>query len=127
VEPPPLPDGVLIQSTYEDSEGREAGWRVWADGRHEGRRAGEDWQAGPPIDAAGLEEIARILDAEDLAAMEGEHRRDVETEHSSALWFQIAREGRPPVTVGLIDGARLDALDRLVARLGPVLSGGLVE
>ena len=49
--------------------------------------------------------------------MEGEHRRDVETEHSSALWFQIAREGRPPVTVGLIDGARLDALDRLVARL----------
>ena len=127
MDPPPLPDGVLIQSTYVDSEGREAGWRVWADGRHEGRRAGEDWQAGPAIDAGGMDEIARILDDEDLAAMEGVHRRDTETEHESALWFQIARAGAPPVTVGLMDGARLEALDRLVARLAPVLSGGALE
>ncbi len=124
MDPPPLPDGVLVQSTYVDSEGQEAGWRVWADGRHEGRRAAEDWQAGPAIDAAGMDEIARILDDEDVSAMEGVHRRDTETEHTSTHWFQVAREGGPPVTVALVDGARLDGLDRLVARLAPVLSGG---
>ncbi len=123
MDPPPLPDGVLIQSTYVDSEGREAGWRVWADGRHEGRRAGEGWQAGPTIDAAGMDEIARILDEEDVAGIQGVHRRDIETEHTSTLWLQIARGGRP-VTVARVDGARLEGLDRLVARLAPVLSGG---
>jgi hypothetical protein len=127
-EPPPLPDGVLIQSVVVDDRGREGGWRVWSDGRHEGRAAGEeDWQAGPPLDAAGMDEIAAILDDADLAAMEGIHRREVATEHESALWFQVARPGAPPVTVGLLDGAPLEALDRLVARLAPVLSGGAVQ
>jgi hypothetical protein len=96
---------------------------VWTDGRHEGRRAGEDWQAGPAIDAAGMDELRRILDDEDVAAMAGVHRRDTETEHESTHWFQVAREGGP-VTVALVDGARLEGLDRLVARLAPVLSGG---
>ena len=126
MDPPPLTDGVLIQSTYVDSEGRESGWRLWADGRHEGRRAGEDWIAGPAVDARGLEEIASILGDTDLGAMDGVHRPEAETEHESAHWFQVARPGAAPVTVGLMDGARLAALDRLVARLTPVLSGGAV-
>jgi hypothetical protein len=127
VDPPPLPDGVLIQSVAVDDRGREGGWRVWTDGRHEGRAAGEEaWRAGPPIDAAGMEEIAAILDDADLAAMEGVHRPEARTEHESALWFQVARPGAPPVTVGLLDGATLDALERLIARLAPVLAGGAV-
>jgi hypothetical protein len=128
VRPPALPDGVLIQSVAVDDRGREGGWRVWADGRHEGRAAGEgDWRAGTPIDAAGMDAIAAILDDADLAAMEGIHRPAARTEHGSALWFQVARPGAPPVTVGLLDGATLDALERLIARLAPVLSGGAVR
>jgi len=126
MDPPPLPDGVLIQSTYIDSEGREAGWRVWSDGRHEGRRADDDWRAGPPIDAGGLREIRAILDEADLAALDGMHHPDAETEHTSVHWFQVARPGRPPIAAELLDGARVEALDRLVARLTPVLSGGTV-
>jgi hypothetical protein len=124
MEPPPLPDGVLIQSTYVDSEGQEAGWRVWDDGRHEGRRAGEDWLAGPPIGARGLAEIRAIIGETDLAALHGLHRPGAETEHESVHWFQIARGDGPPVTAGMLDGAHIDALDDLVARLTPVLSGG---
>lgn len=125
MEAPALPDGVLLQSVYIDAEGEEAGWRVWSDGRHEGRRAGGDWIAAPPIDAGGLDEIARILDDADLAAMDGVHRPDAETQHGSALWFQVARPDGPPVTVGLMDDASLPALDALVARLTPILSGGM--
>jgi hypothetical protein len=124
MDPPPLPDGVLVQSTYIDSEGREAGWRVWDDGRHEGRRAGEGWEAGPPIGARGIDEIRSILADADGAALDGLHRPETETEHESVHWFQIARGDGPPVTAGLLDGARVEALDRLVARLTPVLTGG---
>ena len=125
MQPPPLADGVLIQSILVDDRGREGGWRVWADGRHEGRAVGEaDWQAGPAIDAAGMDEIQTILDDPGLDAMQGVHRPDAAAEHESALWFQAARPGGPPLTVGLLDGARLPALDGLLARLAPVLSGG---
>jgi hypothetical protein len=126
-DPPPLPDGVLIQSLHVDDRGREGGWRVWADGRHEGRAVGEAaWQAGPAIDAAGMDAIAEILDDAGLDAIQGIHRPDAPAEHGSVLWFQAVRPGGPPLTVGLLDGARLPALDRLVARLAPVLSGGTV-
>lgn len=126
MEPPPLPDGVVIQSIRVDEEGEQAGWRVWADGRHEGRRAGEDWRPAARIDGGGMRRLAAILDDADLAAMQGVHRREAATEHESALWFQIARPGAAPVTVTLLDGARLPALDRLVERLAPTLSGGAV-
>ena len=125
MDPPPLPDGVLVQSVHVDDHGREGGWRVWADGRHEGRAVGEaDWEAGPAIDAAGMDEIQAILDDAGLDAMQGVHRPDAPVEHESALWFQAARPGGPPLTIGLLDGARLPALDGLVARLAPILSGG---
>jgi hypothetical protein len=98
---------------------------VWSDGRHEGRRADDDdWTAGPAIDAAGMDALRAILDDADIGAMAGVHRPEGETEHESALWFQVARPGAAPVTVGLLDGASLPALDALVARLTPVLSGG---
>jgi hypothetical protein len=127
VQPPALPAGVLIQSVAVDDRGREGGWRVWSDGRHEGRAAGEaDWRAGPSIDAAGMDEIAAILDDADLAAMAGIHRPEARTEHGGALWFQVARPDAAPVTVGLLDGATLDGLERLIARLAPLLSGGAV-
>ena len=125
MDPPPLPDGVLLQSVHLDDRGREGGWRVWADGRHEGRAVGENgWQAGPAIDAAGLDEIRAILDDAGLDAVAGVHRPEAAAEHESALWFQAARPGGPPLTVGLLDGARLPELERLVARLAPILSGG---
>lgn len=127
MDPPPLPDGVLVQSVHVDDRGREGGWRVWADGRHEGRAVGETgWQAGPRIDAAGMDEIAAILDDAGLAAIDGIHRPAAPAEHESALWFQVARPDGPAVHVGLMDGVRLPELDRLVARLAPVLSGGTV-
>ena len=72
----------------------------------------------------GLEGL--VLGDAGLDAMEGIHRPGAPTEHESALWFQAARPGVPPVTVALLDGARLPALDRLIARLAPVLSGGTV-
>jgi hypothetical protein len=125
VEGPPLPDGVLVQSIYEDAEGEQAGWRVWRDGRHEGRRADDEgWTAGPTIDAAGVDELRAILDDADLDAMAGVHRPEGETEHESTLWFQVARSDGTTATVALTGGASLPALDALIARLTPILSGG---
>jgi hypothetical protein len=126
VQAPPLPDGVLVQSTSVNDEGEEAGWRVWADGRHEGRRAGAGWIAGPRLGAAALDELRAVLDEPALEAMAGVHEPSVETEHSSTLWLQVTRPGGP-LTVALVGGARLDALDRLTARLMPILSGGAIH
>ncbi|CAN0507150.1 unnamed protein product, partial [Phaeothamnion confervicola] len=70
---PALPDGVLVQSTYVNDEGDEAGWRVWADGRQEGRRADGDWIVGPALTTPRMAELRRILDTAGLDEMAGEH------------------------------------------------------
>ena len=126
MDAPPLPAGVLVQSTRVDDEGEEAGWRVWDDGRNEGRRAGGDWIAGPRLGDEDLARLRAVLDDPALDAMEGVHGPPAETEHCGTLWLQIARPGRP-LTAALLGGARLDALDRLTERLAPILSGGALS
>jgi hypothetical protein len=119
--PPVVPDGVLVQSTYVNDEGEEAGWRVWADGRHEGRRSGGSWMAGPALDGRRIEELRAILDDAPLEEVAGVHEPAVPTEHQGTLFFQVARpEG--PVTVTAIGGARVRALERLTERLAPILA-----
>lgn len=121
---PPIPDGVLVQSVRVDGEGDEAGWRVWADGRHEGRPAGGDWIAAPTLDEGAMAALRAVLDDTDFEAMAGVHHPDVARDDADAtLWLQVARPGGPR-SVALVGGARLDALDALIARLMPILSGG---
>ena len=120
---PEMPEGVLVQSTQVTDEGERAGWRVWADGRHEGRRMGEAWIAGPPIDPARMSELRAILADPGVDAMAGRHEPAAKREHGSTLWFQVARPGEP-VTVEARGGARVPKLEALHGRLLPILSGG---
>jgi hypothetical protein len=119
---PEMPDGVLVQSTNVSDEGERAGWRVWADGRHEGRRVGEEWVAAPPIDPARMSELRAILADPAVDALAGRHEAAARSEHGSTLWFQVARPGGP-VTVEVMDGAQVPELEALHGRLLPVLSG----
>jgi hypothetical protein len=121
--PPELPDGVLVQSVYANDEGEESGWRVWEDGRHEHRHGGAGWEEGPALDAGAVAALRSALDEAGLEAMAGVHRPETPVRHSGTLRFQAARPDGP-VTVTLTGGATLEPLERLTARLLPILSGG---
>ena len=121
MDAPALPDGVLIQSTYVNPEGEEAGWRVWADGRHEGRRAGGAWITGPALDGAHMQELRAILDAAGLEEIAGVHEPPEPPDEPGTLYVQVARPSGP-VTVTVVGGARVPALDRLTERLAPILA-----
>src|SRR5262249_13466674 len=116
-----LRDGVLIQSTYVSPEGEEAGWRVWADGRHEGRRPGGPWTPGAALDGSHIEEVRAILDGAGLEEIAGVHEPQAPPDEPGTLYFQVARPGGP-VTVTVVGGARVPALDRLTERLAPILA-----
>lgn len=119
---PEMPEGVLVQLTNVSDEGEAAGWRVWADGRHEGRRVGEQWVAAPPIDTARMGKLRAILADPAVDALAGRHEAPASREHGSTLWFQVARPGGP-VTVEALDGARVPGLEALHGRLLPILAG----
>jgi hypothetical protein len=122
IAPPPMPPGLLVQSTYVTEEGEQSGWRVWEDGRHESRRAGAPWQLVSTLDAEHLASIRAALDGGGLEQMAGVHRSGDDSREGATLWFQALSGGRPQ-TVALVRGARLDALDALTAKLVAALAG----
>lgn len=119
---PEVPDGVLVQSVHVDDEGVEAGWRVWRDGRHESRRRGGPWADAGTIGAEGVAALRAVLDEAPLDEMAGVHRPQHPPLHGGALWFHVARPDGP-ATVVLEGGARSEPLERLTARLVPILAG----
>ncbi len=122
IAPPPMPPGLLVQSTYVTEEGEQSGWRVWEDGRHESRRTGAPWELDSTLDAEHLASVRAALDSGGLEQMAGVHRRRDGSREGAALWFQALSRGRPQ-TVALVGGARLDALDVLTAKLVAALAG----
>ncbi|WP_217922983.1 hypothetical protein [Miltoncostaea oceani] len=118
---PPLPDGALVQSVF-TAEGVSSGWRVWDDGRHESMRDGGDWTAAPPLGPEAVAEVRRVLAEAGLASIAGVHDDPEVRGGGGVLRFAAAAPGGPFV-VELRDGVSPAPLERLVARLVPILAG----
>ena len=114
--PPEVPDGVLVQSIAVDEHEREAGYRIYADGRYESLLAGGDWQAGDRLTPDRLAAVERAIESVPLDDLAGRYENPGDPQ---VLWMQIARDGRIR-TVSVVGGRRVPELEQLTAALTDV-------
>ena len=111
--PPELPDGVLVQSIVIDEHDREAGYRIFADGRYESLPSDGGWQEGETLTADRLAAVERAIESVPLDDLAGRYEHP---DDPQVLWMQVAQGGRIR-TVSVAGGRRVPELDRLSALL----------
>ena len=111
--PPELPDGVLVQSVVIDEHDREAGYRIYADGRYESLPRDGAWQAGETLTAERLAAVERAIESVPLDDLAGRYE---DPDDPQVLWMQVAQGGRVR-TVSVAGDRRVPELDRLSALL----------
>ena len=111
--PPDVPDGVLVQSIAIDEHGREAGYRIHADGRYESLPLGGRWEEGAKL---GPERLAAVEHAIESVPLDGLAGRYENPDDPQLLWMQVAQGGRTR-TVSVAGNRRVPELERLTALL----------
>jgi len=111
--PPELPDGVLVQSIAIDEHDREAGYRIYADGRYESLPSDGSWQEGETLTAERLAAVERAIESVPLDELPGRYEGP---DDPQVLWMQVAQGGRIR-TISVTGGRRVPELDRLSALL----------
>ena len=111
--PPEVPDGVLVQSIVIDEHDREAGYRIYADGRYESLPHDGRWQEGEPLNPERLEAVERAIESVPLDDLAGRYENPGDPQ---VLWMQVAQHGRIR-TVEVAGNRRVPELDRLSALL----------
>ena len=111
--PPELPDGVLVQSIAVDEHEREAGYRIYADGRYESLSPGGGWQAGETLGPERLAAVERAIESVPLDGLAGRYE---DPDDPQVTWVQVLQGGRIR-TVSVAGGRRVPELDRLTGLL----------
>ena len=58
---PAVANGVLLQNVLVDARQREAGYRIYADGRFERRSVGEQWVGGPTLSPGQVQRVRGVI------------------------------------------------------------------
>ena len=111
--PPEVPEGVLVQSITVDEHEREAGYRIYADGRYESLPRGGEWSEGETLTGERLAAVERAIEAVPLDDLAGRYE---DPDDPQVTWMQVARGGRVR-TLSVAGRRRVPELDRLAALL----------
>ena len=94
--PPEVPEGVLVQSIAIDEHGREAGYRIHADGRYESLWDGH-WKEGKTLTPAQLAAVRHAIESVPLGDLAGRYENPGDPQ---VLWMQVLQRRRDPDRVG---------------------------
>ncbi len=111
--PPEVPDGVLVQSITVDEHEREAGYRIYADGRYESLPPDGGWQAGETLGPERLAAVERAIESVPLDGLAGRYE---DPDDPQVTWVQVSQGGRIR-TVSVAGRRRVPELDRLTGLL----------
>ena len=120
---PVVGDGVLLQDVLVDARGRQAGYRIYDDGRLERRPSGKPWVSGPTLVREQVERVrgaireARIDQLEPRYEPTAAQRADAE---SMVLHLHTEIDGAVR-NVAVVRPCRVPAVDGLIARVNEVL------
>ena len=120
---PVVGEGVLLQNVLVDARGRQAGYRIYDDGRLERRPSGKPWVSGPTLIREQVERVrgaiseARIDQLEPRYEPTAAQRADVE---SMVLHLHAEIDGAVR-NVAVVRPCKVPAVDGLIARVNEVL------
>jgi hypothetical protein len=120
---PVVGEGVLLQNVLVDAHGRQAGYRVYDDGRLERRPFGKPWVSGPTLVHEQVERVRVAVRGAGVDRLEPRYeptaaqRADAE---SMVLHLHTEIDGAVR-NVAVVQPCKVPAVDGLIARVNEVL------
>ena len=120
---PVVGSDVLLQNVLVDGRGRQAGYRIYDDGRLERRPIGKPWVSGPTLVREQVERVRGAIRGSGVDRLEPRYeptpaqRADAE---GVVLHLHAEVDGAPR-TVAVVRPCRVPAVDALIARVDAVL------
>jgi hypothetical protein len=115
--PPLVPEGVILQSIVTSEACDEAGYRIYADGRHESRACGNEksWKVTTTLSADELSRVREAIARTKIAALARGYGAPRPASDETTSWIQIRGEANHDVAVR--GGCRIAALEALGSEL----------
>lgn len=120
---PVVGGGVLLQNLLVDARGRQAGYRIYDDGRLERRPSGKPWVSGPTLVPEQVERVRIAIRGAGIDRLEPRYeptpaqRADAE---SVVLHVHTEIDGAVH-NVAVVRPCKVQAVDGLIARVDAVL------
>lgn len=120
---PAVPEHMLLQSILIDAHGREAGYRIYDDGRYETRPAGEPWSSGTPLTPEQLAAVHTAIAAAAPEQLDSSYPALSQADNQATLWVQVVRNGQL-YSIAIEHSRTVPAIDRLNAELVSIFRKG---
>ena len=120
---PVVGDGVLLQDIVVDARGRQAGYRIYDDGRLEQRPSGKPWVSGPTLIREQVERVRGAIREAGIDRLEPRYEPTAaQRADAASMVLHLHTEIDGTVrNVAVVRPCKVPAVDGLIARVNEVL------
>ena len=120
---PVVGDGVLLQDIVVDARGRQAGYRIYDDGRLEQRPSGKPWVSGPTLIREQVERVRGAIREAGIDRLEPRYEPTAaQRADAASMVLHLHTEIDGAVrNVAVVRPCKVPAVDGLIARVNEVL------
>jgi len=115
--------GVLLQNLLVDARGRQAGYRIYDDGRLERRPSGKPWVSGPTLVAEQVERVRVAIRGAGIDRLEARYEpTPVQRADAQSMVLNVHTEiDGAPHNVAVVRPCNVPSVEALIARVDAVL------
>jgi hypothetical protein len=120
---PVVGEGVLLQNVLVDARGRQAGYRIYGDGRLERRPLGKPWVSGPTLVTEQVERVRVAIRGAGVDRLEPRYEpTPAQRADAESMVLHLHTEiGGAVRNVAVVRPCTVPAVDGLIARVNDVL------
>ena len=120
---PVVGEGVLLQDIVVDARGRQAGYRIYDDGRLEQRPSGKPWVSGPTLIREQVERVRGAIREAGIDRLEPRYEPTAaQRADAASMVLHLHTEIDGAVrNVAVVRPCKVPAVDGLIARVNEVL------
>jgi uncharacterized protein (DUF2461 family) len=120
---PVVGEGVLLQDVVVDARGRQAGYRIYDDGRLERRPSGKPWVSGPTLIREQVERVRGAIREAGIDRLEPRYEPTAaQRAEAASMVLHLHTEIDGAVrNVAVVRPCKVPAVDGLIARVNDVL------
>ena len=118
---PVVDNGVLLQNVLIDARGRQAGYRIYDDGRLEQRPSGKPWVSGPTLTTEQVERVRGAIRLAGIDKLERRYEPTARADGDAVVLHLHADVNGAMRQVAVVRPCKVPAVDALIARVNDVL------